>query len=132
MNLGIFDGLELHGIHAALGFGDKEDVLHGILLEGDCPVGRVVAYRSRNLERLREFRVHGHFVSRFKLLCEACFYAFFWLFGVAVSKDVVGDMLFRKERLVKRGVFLGGKDIAIVCCSVTLGLAMTKERISAQ
>lgn len=43
-DLRLLDALEVKGLQRALGLGDEEDVLHRALVEGDGPVGRVVAH----------------------------------------------------------------------------------------
>ena len=53
VNRRAFDGVELHRLQRAFGFGDEEDVLHIVFLHGDSPVGSVIAYGCWNLESAR-------------------------------------------------------------------------------
>ena len=43
--------------HAALGLGDEVDMFHRALLEGDSPVGRIVAHRGWDMEAFRQLGI---------------------------------------------------------------------------
>ena len=51
--LSSFNGIQFHGRHRAFGFCNEEDVLHSVFFHGNGPVGSIVAYRCRYLERTR-------------------------------------------------------------------------------
>lgn len=45
----LLDGSQFQCLHRTFGFSHKENVLDGALVECDCPVRRIVAYRRGNL-----------------------------------------------------------------------------------
>ena len=67
--------------HAALGLGDEVDVLHRALLEGDCPVGRVIAHRGRDVESLWQLGIDCYVGRGVEVFHELSLHA---LLGVSV------------------------------------------------
>ena len=49
----LFNRLQAQAIHCTLGLGNEENVLYRTLVKGNCPVGRVIANRSRIMEASR-------------------------------------------------------------------------------
>ena len=57
--LAVLDSAQVERFQASLGLGHEEQVLETtVIAESHGPVGGIVAYRSRNLESTRQFRVH--------------------------------------------------------------------------
>lgn len=111
-NLRFFNGLQAQAFHRTLSLSDKVDMFYRSLVESDCPVGRIVSDRSRNMESSRQLCIHAYFFGIIQVLGESALHAFF---GVAVGKYVVLNMLCRLESLVnaRRGLF-GSKDGAVI------------------
>ena len=70
-DLRLLDPAQLKRVQRALGLRNEVDVLDASLLEGDRPVGRVVADRRGDGERSRELGVHRHLVGSVEVMCEA-------------------------------------------------------------
>ena len=90
VDFGFLDGFKIHRVHGAFSLCNEEDVLDGVLVEGDGPVGRIAADRRRDMETAGQLGIYadlGGFVQRLgKLLLDA-------LLSVAVSEDVVLNAL---------------------------------------
>ncbi len=49
-NLRFLNRLQAQAFHRTLSLSDKVDMFYRSLVESDCPIGRIIADRSRNLK----------------------------------------------------------------------------------
>ena len=63
-NLRLLNRSKIKRFHCSFGFGNKENVLNRSLIKGNCPVRRIVAYRSRNFKCSRKFCIYTYFLRR--------------------------------------------------------------------
>ena len=82
-------------------------MLHAALLEGDGPVGRVVAHRRGNGEGARQLGVHLHLVGGVQVVREA-------RLAVRVGEDVVLDALLAGQRRARVLGHALGEDRRVV------------------
>ena len=98
--------IELHGIQCAFGFSNKVDVLDCALIERNRPVGRIVAYRCRNMESLWQLGIYCHF------LC--CIYLTNKLaLALAIREYIVYDTFLSFKSFIYRSMFLLRKDVTV-------------------
>ena len=86
VNLGLFYGRQIHGRHRTLRLCYKEDMLHLVTLHCYCPVGSVVAYWCRDLERTGKFGINHNLIGLIQILGKLAF-------SLAVAEHIICHML---------------------------------------
>ena len=102
---------DVEGRHAALGLSYEIHVLHRALLEGDSPVGRIVAHRGRDVETLWQLGIYRYVGRGIEVFHKLPFHT---LLRRSIRKDIIDDALLALECLVERGMLLLSEDGGVV------------------
>lgn len=86
-------------------------MLHGTILEGYRPVGRIIAHRGRNVKPLWQLGIYGNIGARIEVFHELALHT---LLCRAIGKYIIHDALSALVSLVERGMLLLRKDGGIV------------------
>ena len=86
-------------------------MLHGTILEGYRPVGRIITHRSRDVKTLWQLGIYGNIGARIEVFHELAFHT---LLCRSIGKHIVHNALPSLESLVERSMLLFRKDGGIV------------------
>ena len=86
-------------------------MLHGTILEGYRPVGRIIAHRGRNMETFSQFGIYGNIGARIEVFHELALHT---LLCRSIGKHIIHNALPSLVSLVERGMLLLRKDGGIV------------------
>ena len=86
-------------------------MLHGTILEGYRPVGRIIAHRGRNVEAFWQLGIYGNIGTRIEVFYKLALHT---LLCRSIGKHIIHDALPALVSLVERGMFLFRKDGGIV------------------
>ena len=86
-------------------------MLHGTILEGYRPVGRIIAHWGRNMETFWQFGIYGNVGARIEVFHELALYT---LLCRSIGKHIIHNALPALVSLVERSMLLLRKDGGIV------------------
>lgn len=86
-------------------------MLHGTILEGYRPVGRIIAHRGRNVEAFWQFGIYGNIGARIKVFHKLALHT---LLCRSIGKHIIHNALSALVSLVERSMLLLRKDGGIV------------------
>ena len=86
-------------------------MLHGTILEGYRPVGRIIAHRGRNVETFWQLGIYGNVGARIEVFHELAFHT---LLCRSIGKHIIHDAFPAQVGLVERSMLLLRKDGGIV------------------
>lgn len=86
-------------------------MLHGTILEGYRPVGRIIAHRGRDVETLWQLGIYGNVGARIEVFHELAFHT---LLCRSIGKHIIHNALPALVSLVERSMLLFRKDGGIV------------------
>ena len=86
-------------------------MLHGTILKGYRPVGRIIAYRGRDVETLWQLGIYGNVGARIEVFHKLALHT---LLCRSIGKHIIHNALPALVSLVERGMLLFRKDGGIV------------------
>lgn len=86
-------------------------MLHGTILEGYRPVGRIIAHRGRNVETFWQLCIYGNIGARIEVFYKLALHT---LLCRSINKHIIHNALPALVSLVERGMFLLRKDGGII------------------
>ena len=86
-------------------------MLHGTILEGYRPVGRIIAHRSRDVKTLWQLGIYGNIGARIEVFHELALHT---LLCRSIGKHIIHNALPALVSLVERSMLLFRKDGGIV------------------
>ena len=97
----------MYDFRRSLGLGDEEHMAHTAFLEGDGPVGRIIAHRRGNLERARQLGVDRCLGGGVHVLGKLAL-------TIGIGEHEALDVLFRLVRLARVVRHALGEDRSVV------------------
>ena len=111
-NLRLLYRSKIKCFHCTFGFSYKENMLNSSLIKSDCPVRRVIAYRSRNLEGSWKFCIYTYFFCCIQIFSKSSLNT---LFCRTIRKYIILNGFLCKKCLIKTlRILFGCEDCAIV------------------
>lgn len=86
-------------------------MLHGTILEGYRPVGRIIAHRGRNVETFWQLGIYGNIGARIEVFYKLALHT---LLCRSIGKHIIHNALSALVSLVERSMLLLRKDGGIV------------------